>query len=170
MQDDGNRNAKQGFYLKKKKKLAPPSPPAMEVWSLTGLPRKPLYLKIFNWKSILNDFLIKQIVLEKCGKLHKKFIVSLRGMRRNGQGNGNPLQYSYLGNPMDREAWRATLHGVTKESDRTRQLDNKQQETQTPFCRNNEKKKKTALENSNSVKEKIKGILCYVNYISIKLF
>ena len=31
--------------------------------------------------------------------------------------NGNPLQYSCLGNPMDREAWQATLHGVTKESD-----------------------------------------------------
>ena len=35
--------------------------------------------------------------------------------RPPGEGNGNPLQYSYLGNPMDREAWRATIHGVTKE-------------------------------------------------------
>ena len=33
-----------------------------------------------------------------------------------GEGNDNPLQYSCLGNPMDREAWRATVHGVTKES------------------------------------------------------
>ena len=32
-----------------------------------------------------------------------------------GGGNGNPLQYSCLGNPMDRGAWRATVHGVTKE-------------------------------------------------------
>ena len=31
--------------------------------------------------------------------------------------NGNPLQYSCLGNPMDRGAWRATVYGVTKESD-----------------------------------------------------
>ena len=31
-----------------------------------------------------------------------------------GGGNGNPLQYSHLGNPMDRGAWRATVHGVTK--------------------------------------------------------
>ena len=31
-----------------------------------------------------------------------------------GKGNGNPLQYSCLGNPMDREAWRAIAHGVTK--------------------------------------------------------
>ena len=32
-------------------------------------------------------------------------------------GNGNPLQYSCLGNTMDRGAWRATAHGVPKESD-----------------------------------------------------
>ena len=31
--------------------------------------------------------------------------------------NGNPLQYSCLKNPMDRGAWRALVHGVTKESD-----------------------------------------------------
>ena len=31
-----------------------------------------------------------------------------------GVGNGNPLQYSCLENPMDRGAWRATVHGVTK--------------------------------------------------------
>ena len=36
-----------------------------------------------------------------------------------GEGNGNPLQYSSLGNPMDRGAWRATVHGVAKELDRT---------------------------------------------------
>ena len=34
-----------------------------------------------------------------------------------GEGNGNTLQYSCLRNPMDRGAWRATAHGVTKESD-----------------------------------------------------
>ena len=34
-----------------------------------------------------------------------------------GEGNGNPLQYSCLGNLMDRGAWWATVHGVTKESD-----------------------------------------------------
>ena len=31
-----------------------------------------------------------------------------------GEGNGNPLQYSYLGNPTDRGAWRATVHWVAK--------------------------------------------------------
>ena len=34
-----------------------------------------------------------------------------------GEGNGNPLQYSCLGNPMDRGPLQATVLGVTKESD-----------------------------------------------------
>ena len=34
--------------------------------------------------------------------------------RYPGGGNGSPLQYSCLGNPMDRGAWQATVHGVTK--------------------------------------------------------
>ena len=34
-----------------------------------------------------------------------------------GEGNGNPLQYSCLGNPMDRGAWPAIIHGFEKESD-----------------------------------------------------
>ena len=34
--------------------------------------------------------------------------------RYPGEGNGHPLQYSCLGNPMDRGAWRATVHGVTR--------------------------------------------------------
>ena len=31
-----------------------------------------------------------------------------------GGGHGNPLQYSCLGNPMDRGAWPATVHGIAK--------------------------------------------------------
>ena len=40
---------------------------------------------------------------------------SIPGLRRSpGGGPDNPLQYSCLENPMDRGAWRATVHGVTK--------------------------------------------------------
>ena len=38
----------------------------------------------------------------------------LRSGRSPGEGNGNPFQYSCLGKPMDKEAWQATVHGVTK--------------------------------------------------------
>ena len=34
--------------------------------------------------------------------------------RSPGEGHGNPLQYSCLGNPLDRGAWWATVHGVPK--------------------------------------------------------
>ena len=37
--------------------------------------------------------------------------------RSPGEGNGNPLHYSCLENSMDREAWQATVHRVSKESD-----------------------------------------------------
>ena len=39
-------------------------------------------------------------------------------VRSPGGGNGNPLQYSCLENPMDREAWQATVHGVAKSQTR----------------------------------------------------
>ena len=42
--------------------------------------------------------------------------------RSSGEGNGNPLQYSCLGNPMDRGGWCVILHGVTKELDVTQRL------------------------------------------------
>ena len=45
---------------------------------------------------------------------------SVLGLGRSpGEGNGNPLQYSCLENPMDRGAWRVVVHGVAGESDTT---------------------------------------------------
>ena len=38
--------------------------------------------------------------------------------RSSGKGSGNPFQYSCLGNPMDRGAWRATVHGVAESQTR----------------------------------------------------
>ena len=42
--------------------------------------------------------------------------------RSSGEGNGNPLHYSCLENPVDRGAWWATVHGGHKESDTTERL------------------------------------------------
>ena len=39
--------------------------------------------------------------------------------RSPGEGNVNPFRYYCLENPMNRGAWQATVHGVTKESDTT---------------------------------------------------
>ena len=39
--------------------------------------------------------------------------------RSPGEGNGNPLQYSCLGNPMDTGAWQATVHGVAEKTHTT---------------------------------------------------
>ena len=48
---------------------------------------------------------------------------SVPGSERSpGEGNGNSLLYSCLGNTMDRGAWWATVRGVTKQSDTTEPL------------------------------------------------
>ena len=48
---------------------------------------------------------------------------SLSGMRRSTlEGNVNPLQYSCLENPIDRGAWQATVHRVTKSQTQLKQL------------------------------------------------
>ena len=48
---------------------------------------------------------------------------SIPGLGRSpGEGNGYPLWYSCLENPMDRGPWRATVHGVTKSQTRLKQL------------------------------------------------
>ena len=46
-------------------------------------------------------------------------VQSLPGSVRSlGEGNGNPLQYSCLGNPIHREAWQDTVHGITESQTR----------------------------------------------------
>ena len=43
------------------------------------------------------------------------YLGSIPGSGRSpGEGNGHPLQYSYLENTMDRRAWWATVHGVAR--------------------------------------------------------
>ena len=49
---------------------------------------------------------------------------SIPGSGRSGEGDSNPLQYSCLENPMDREVWGAMIHGVTKGLNTTEWLNN----------------------------------------------
>ena len=51
--------------------------------------------------------------------------------RSPGEGNGNPLQYSCLGNPTDRGVWWAPLYRVTKELDTTERPKNKGQKEES---------------------------------------
>ena len=44
----------------------------------------------------------------------------LESRSSSGEGNGNPLQYPCLENPMDRGAWWATVHGVTNSQTRVK--------------------------------------------------
>ena len=52
--------------------------------------------------------------------------------RSPGEGNDNPLQYSCLGNSMDRGTWQATVHGVARIEQK---LSTKQQQKQPAFYR-----------------------------------
>ena len=53
--------------------------------------------------------------------------------RASGEGNGNPLQYSCLKNPMNREVWQATVHRVAKSQTRLEQL-NTHMHTHNTHC------------------------------------
>ena len=69
-----------------------------------------LYLELTEhiWAS-----LVAQLVKESAFNVGD--LGSIPGLgRSSGEGNGNPLQYSCLENPMDRGEWWSTVHGVTK--------------------------------------------------------
>ena len=58
-----------------------------------------------------------------------RYMDSIPGSGRSPEaGNGNPLQYSCLENPVDKAAWGATVNGVTKESDMTEQVNSNEKQ------------------------------------------
>ena len=65
--------------------------------------------------------LVVKNLLANAGDLRDTGLISGLG-RLPGEGNGNPLQYSGLENPMDGGAWWATVHGVTKSQTRLSEL------------------------------------------------
>ena len=66
--------------------------------------------QILGHKSSLGKF--KKIeIIPSIFSDHNAVILDLN-YRRKGEGNGTPLQYSCLENPMDRGAWWAAVHGV----------------------------------------------------------
>ena len=82
---------------------------------------KYVFVKSFS-QSVACPFILFNKVLGFPGGLEVKASASSAGDlgsipgsgRSPGEGNGNPLQYSCLENPVDRGAWWATVHGVAK--------------------------------------------------------
>ena len=68
--------------------------------------------------SVLQASLIAQLVKNPLANAEDPGLIPGSG-RAPGEGNSNLLQYSCLGNPMDRGAWWAIVHGVAKEWDMT---------------------------------------------------
>ena len=60
--------------------------------------------------------------------------------RSPGEGNDNPLWYSCLGNPMDREAWQATVHEVAKMLDTIERLNSKRVDLKRSHLKKKKKK------------------------------
>ena len=69
-----------------------------------------------NWKtSPVNKFIeYTSLVAQMVRNLPAMQDTQIQSLGQKIEGNGNPLQYSYLGNPMDRGAWWATVHRVKK--------------------------------------------------------
>ena len=67
--------------------------------------------------QLLEDFLSGSVVMNLPANAGDVDLIP--GSERSlGEGNGNPLQYSCLGNPMDGGVWQATVHGVIKSQTR----------------------------------------------------
>ena len=78
--------------------------------------RKTLILLPFLWASL------EAQTVENWPAIQEPPVSNPRSGRAPGEGNGKPLQYSCLENPMDRGIWWATVHGAAKESDTTEWL------------------------------------------------
>ena len=71
---------------------------------------------------------VAQLVVNLPASVGDAEAVSILGSERSlGGGNGNPLQYSCLGNSMDRGAWQAVVQEFTKELDTTEPLGRKEE-------------------------------------------
>ena len=96
------------------------APPALEEQSLSQWTTKevPVFLAIIIFKlGFLGGSVVKNLP-DNAGDARGMGSIPALG-RSPGEGNGNPFQYPCLGNPRDRGAWLATVHGVAKESDTT---------------------------------------------------
>ena len=72
-----------------------------------SLVKQKVFIGVHILSGVSRWLLVKNPPMQDAGLIH--------GPRTSpGEGNGNPLQYSGLGNPMDRGAWQAIVHGIAK--------------------------------------------------------
>ena len=90
---------------------------AREFPNLKFIFKRRLYITTSNGEGFLNGAVVKNPPANE-GET-RDLGLSPESGRSLGGLHGNPLQYSCLGNTVDREAWQVTPHGVTKELDRT---------------------------------------------------
>jgi len=70
-----------------------------------------LFILRITWASLVAQW--------KRTRLPMQEMCLLQGRQIPAEGNDNPLQYSCLGNPRDKGAWRTIFHGIAKELDTT---------------------------------------------------
>ena len=77
--------------------------------------RRRWFLCLQKWKTVIpSGSLVKNLLV------NAEDVALIPGLGRSpGKENWNPLQYSCLGNPMERGAWWAAVYGVAKELDTT---------------------------------------------------
>ena len=75
-------------------------------------------MKLYHslYSMIPNLLLLIYLVERYAQNINNGYIIHLflSCINPYGEGNGNPLQYSHLGKPMDTEAWQATVHEVAQ--------------------------------------------------------
>ena len=88
------------------------------------------------WVVVWNVPLVRKWLSSTESTCNAENVGSTSGSGRSlGEGNGNPLRYSCLGNPVDRGAWQATVHGVAKESDMTERQSATSQYSTSGYCK-----------------------------------
>ena len=90
-------------------------------WSSSCLPSFAFSRTLYSWNRIIYSLFILSSFFSPGGSDSKETACNagdsdlIPGWGRSpGEGNGNPLQDSWLGNSMDRGVWRAIVHGVTR--------------------------------------------------------
>ena len=92
----------------------------MDLWLPGSTVHKISQARILDWVAISSSRISSQLPGGSDGKVSVYDVRDLGSIpgsgrsTREGEGNGNPLQYYCLENPMDRGAWSATVHGVSK--------------------------------------------------------